>query len=270
MPTHTHTHTQSHTQTLKKKGILSEVDPYQVLCQSPGAMRYLVPRICLNTLASLFGSTDSQTQPSTERRLFTYVVNCAALFLSGTQTEKKGELSWAECPVGRFHLLYMRLYSARDKRITEQNQQKRVEHLVNFPDSDVPLCPSDGHKNKECEMLNVSRGRTWSGARDNYWHAYLTVYYPCSLPFRRPSCFKKKKKTASMLPLQVASLLHNDIGLLTPNIYDFGKGKWSLHLSYCEVQHEPKGMRGEFRHTADWDGKDEFRVGIWSWVALDL
>lgn len=55
-----------------------------------------------------------------------------------------------------------------------------------------------------------------------------------------------KKKTASMLSLQVASLLHNDIGLLTHSIYDFGKGKWSLHLSYCDVQHEPKGMRGEF------------------------
>lgn len=76
---HTSTHTHSHTQTLEHKGILSEVDPYQVLCQSPGAMRYLVPRICLNTWASLFGSTDSHTQHRNESKLFFNVINCAAL-----------------------------------------------------------------------------------------------------------------------------------------------------------------------------------------------
>lgn len=35
-------------------------------------------------------------------------------------------------------------------------------------------------------------------------------------------------------------LLHSDIGLLTHNIYDFGKDKWSLQLSQLEVQHEPE------------------------------
>lgn len=118
------THTQSHTQTLKHKGILSEVDPYQVLCQSPGAMRYLVPRICLNTLASLFGSTDSQTQPSNECRLFTYVVNCAALFPSGTQTEK-GRAQPSRVSCWSLHLLCMRLHSAQDKRIQSRVEQKK-------------------------------------------------------------------------------------------------------------------------------------------------
>lgn len=164
---HTHTHTQSHTQTLKHKGILSEVDPYQVLCQSPGAMRYLVPRICLNTLASLFGSTDSQIQPSNECRLFTNVVNCAALFPSGTQTEK-GRAQPSRVSCWSLHLLCMRLRSAQDKRKQSRVNKKRVEHLLHFPDTDVPLCPSDGHKKKECETLNVSGGRTWSGTRDNY------------------------------------------------------------------------------------------------------
>ena len=72
----THRHTHAQTQTLKLKGILSEVDPYQILCQSPWAMRYLVPTICLNTLASLFGS---EIQLRNECKLFIYVVNCAGL-----------------------------------------------------------------------------------------------------------------------------------------------------------------------------------------------
>lgn len=128
---HTHTHTQSHTQTLKHKGILSEVDPYQVLCQSPGAMRYLVPRICLNTLASLFGSTDSQTQPSNECRLFTYVVNCAALFPSGTQTEK-GRAQPSSVLLVASLVVYEIAFSAGQKK-TEQSQQKKGGTSSAFP-----------------------------------------------------------------------------------------------------------------------------------------
>lgn len=97
-------------------------------------------------------------------------------------------------------------------------------------------------QNSRCQ-----HGQTWSCARDNYWHAYFTVSSPCSLPLHRPSCFKKKKKKQLTCSRCSHRLLHNDIALLTHNIYDFGKDKWSLQLSWREVQHEPKGMRGEFR-----------------------
>lgn len=66
-------------QTLEHEGILSEVDPYQVLCQNPGAVRYLVPRIRLNTSASLFGTSGSETQRGNEGKLFIYAINFAAL-----------------------------------------------------------------------------------------------------------------------------------------------------------------------------------------------
>lgn len=98
VPMHTHTVTYTDSQT---QGILSEVDPYQVLCQSPEAMRYLVLRICLNTLSSLFGSTDWNTT----LKWVQIIHLCDKLrrfILSGIQTQKKRDLSLAECLVGHF------------------------------------------------------------------------------------------------------------------------------------------------------------------------
>lgn len=72
--------------------------------------------------------------------------------------------------------------------------------------------------------------------------------------------------------------LPNDTGLLTHNIYDFGKGKYLLHLSQRKVQHEPEGMRREFQsyslcepHTLlTGTEKTSATAVIRSSVALDL
>ena len=196
MPTHTHTHTQS--QILQHKGIPSEVDPYRVPCQSPGAMRYLVPRICLNILASLFGSAECETQLWHNCKLFINVINCVAL--SSTEKLNDGNNSqfcrerWAQHIVLWVNSLELQVFFLYTDitllyvRFTHCTTNAAHLRPVSFIDNDVTLCPWHGHTNKGCKTLIVSIGQSRSCTRVKYWHAYLSVSCPCRLPLYRSSC----------------------------------------------------------------------------------
>ena len=94
-------------------------------------------------------------------------------------------------------------------------------------------------KSKGCKTLNVSTAK--------HGHAHVTLIDMLTLQFPNPVACPCLDRHAFKKQLACSRYSLGDVGLLTHNIYDFGKDKWPLQLSRREMQHEPEGMRREFR-----------------------
>lgn len=102
--------------------------------------------------------------------------------------------------------------------------------------------PWDGLKNKGCKTFSVSRAR--------HGHAHVTNIDMLTLQFNTPAACPCTGRHAFKKQLACSrcsqSHLHSDIGLLTHDIYDFGKdsGHYNCHSVKCNIR---KGMRRKFR-----------------------
>lgn len=106
------------------------------------------------------------------------------LYLENTNEKK----SLAEFPIGHIPCctVYEIVCTVWQNNV-EQNHQKACDTFETYEFIDVLPCP--GMDTKRMQNTQCQHGPTWSCTHDKYWHAYLTVYYPCSLPLNKLSCF---------------------------------------------------------------------------------